>query len=57
MLKKAKGDYSINGEGDLSGDVQLNSRDQELIFDAGQNHDNEETKDIEDMTIDVDARD
>ena len=27
MLKKAKGDYTINGEGDLSGDVQLNSHD------------------------------
>ena len=27
MLKKAKGDYTTGGEGDLSSDVQLNSHD------------------------------
>ena len=55
MLKKAKGDYSINGEGDLGGgDVQLKSHDQELIFDADNDKDGEEeTKNIEDMTIDI----
>ena len=27
MLKKAKGDYSTGGEGDMTGDIQLKSRD------------------------------
>lgn len=56
MLKKAKGEYA-NGEGDLGGgDILLKSRDQELIFEAGNDREGEEeTKNIEDMTIDINS--
>ena len=56
MLKKAKGEYA-NGEGELGGgDILLKSRDQELIFEAGNDREGEEeTKNIEDMTIDINS--
>ena len=56
MLKKKTGEYAINADGsNIEGDIQLKSRDQELIFDSGGDRDEttEETKNIDDMTIDI----
>ena len=56
MLKKKTGEYAINADGsNVEGDIQLKSRDQELIFDSGGDRDEttEETKNIDDMTIDI----
>ena len=56
MLKKRTGEYAINADGaNADDDIQLKSRDQELIFDSGGDRDEttEETKNIDDMTIDI----
>ena len=54
MMKKT-GDYAINAEGNNETDIQLKSHDQELVFESGNDRDElaEETKNIDDMTIDV----
>ena len=56
MMKKNTGEYSENAnQKDGTEDVQLKSHDQELIFDTGvsNNETHEETKNIDDITIDI----
>ena len=54
MMKKNTGEYAVKVEGSMDNDIQLKSHDQELIFEADNDNDEpEETKDIDDMTIDI----
>ena len=57
MLKNKQGEYAISAEGNNEQDIQLKSRDQEIAFDTGNDRDEtEETRNIDDMTIDVGER-